>query len=189
MPGLAVVTISDRCSAGQQVDSTGPAVARLLAAQWPGETIGRGLVPDNADAIATLLHELCHQEYELILTAGGTGLGPRDVTPEATRRVIDREVSGLAEAMRAGTAPAYQFAWLSRAIAGLCGKTLIVNLPGSEKGAVECSRSFCPCCPMLGRLLPEAVAIPPHLSHGHVELCVVPWHERRIVLPRRGLYS
>jgi len=147
MPGLAVVTISDRCSAGQQVDSTGPAVARLLAAQWPGETIGRGLVPDNADAIATLLHELCHQEYELILTAGGTGLGPRDVTPEATRRVIDREVSGLAEAMRAGTAPAYQFAWLSRAIAGLCGKTLIVNLPGSEKGAVECLSIILPLLP------------------------------------------
>ena len=73
MSGLAVVTISDRCSAGQQVDATGPAVARLLAEQWPGETIGRGLVPDNEEAIATLLRELCHQEYSVILTAGGTG--------------------------------------------------------------------------------------------------------------------
>ena len=147
MPGFGVVTISDRCAAGQQVDTTGPAVARLLAEQWPEETIGRGLVPDNEDAIATLLHELCHQEYQLILTAGGTGLGPRDVTPEATRRVIDREVPGLAEAMRATCAPAYGFAWLSRAVAGLCGKTLIVNLPGSEQGAVESLSAILPLLP------------------------------------------
>jgi molybdopterin adenylyltransferase len=152
MPGLAVVTISDRCAAGQQVDTTGPAVARLLAEQWPEETIGRGLVPDSGEAIATLLHELCHQEYELVLTTGGTGLGPRDVTPEATRRVIDREAPGLAEAMRAGCAPAYQFAWLGRGVAGLCGKTLIVNLPGSERGAVESLRAILP-------LLPHALEV------------------------------
>ena len=152
MPGLAVVTISDRCSAGIQVDATGPAVARLLASQWPEETIGRGLVPDNIDAIATLLHELCHQRYRLILTAGGTGLGPRDVTPEATRRVLDREAPGLAEAMRSSCAPAYRFAWLSRAVAGLCGSTLIVNLPGSERGAVESLAAILP-------LLPHALEI------------------------------
>jgi molybdopterin adenylyltransferase len=152
MPGLAVVTISDRCAAGQQVDITGPAVARLLAGQWPGETIGRGLVPDNEEAIATLLHELCHQEYALILTAGGTGLGPRDVTPEATLRVIQRKVPGLTEAMRAGCAPSYRFAWLSRAEAGLCGNTLIVNLPGSERGAVESLSAILP-------LLPHALEV------------------------------
>jgi molybdenum cofactor synthesis domain-containing protein len=127
-------------------------VARLLAEQWQGETIGRGLVPDNADAIATLLHELCHQEYALIVTAGGTGLGPRDVTPEATRRVIEREVPGLAEAMRAGCAAAFPHAWLSRAVAGLKGKTLIVNLPGSEKGALENLRAILP-------LLPHALEV------------------------------
>ena len=141
MAGFAVVTISDRCAAGLQADTAGPAVVRVLELEWPGgglgQTVGRGLVADNEEAIAKLLHELCHQEYELILTVGGTGLGPRDVTPEATRRVIDREVPGLAEAMRAGTAGAYRTAWLSRAVAGLCGRTLIVNLPGSERGAVE----------------------------------------------------
>ena len=152
MPGFAVVTISDRCSVGQQVDTTGPAVAQLLAHGWPGETIGRGLVPDNEDAIATLLHELCHQEYELILTAGGTGLGPRDVTPEATRRVIEREVPGLAEAMRTLCAPSYRFAWLGRGIAGLRGSTLIVNLPGSEQGAVESLTVILP-------LLPHALEV------------------------------
>jgi molybdenum cofactor synthesis domain-containing protein len=152
MPGFAVVTISDRCSAGQQVDTTGPAVAKLLAQEWPEETIGRGLVPDNEDAIATLLHELCHQEYELILTAGGTGLGPRDVTPEATRRVIEREVPGLAEAMRSLCAPAYSFAWLSRGMAGLRGASLIVNLPGSKRGAVESLTAILP-------LLPHALEV------------------------------
>jgi len=156
MPGLAVVTISDRCSAGLQVDTAGPAVERLLRERWPGmqasQTIGRGLVPDNEEAIATLLHELCHQEYDLVLTAGGTGLSPRDVTPEATRRVIDREVPGLAEAMRAEGARTFQFAWLSRAVAGLCGRTLIVNLPGSEKGAVESLAAILP-------LLPHALEV------------------------------
>jgi molybdopterin adenylyltransferase len=157
MPGLAVVTISDRCSAGLQVDTAGPAVERLLREQWPGglqasQTIGRGLVPDNEEAIATLLRELCRQEYDLVLTAGGTGLSPRDVTPEATRRVIEREVPGLAEAMRAEGARAFQFAWLSRAVAGLRGWSLFVNLPGSEKGAVESLTAILP-------LLPHALEV------------------------------
>jgi molybdenum cofactor synthesis domain-containing protein len=152
MPGIGVVTISDRCAAGQQEDTTGPALEWMLRGQWPEETIGRGLVPDNEEAIVTLLHELCHQEYELILTAGGTGLGPRDVTPEATRRVIHREVPGLVEAMRSQTALNNHFAWLSRAVAGLCGKTLIVNLPGSERGAVESLRVILP-------LLPHALEV------------------------------
>jgi len=156
MPGFAVVTISDRCAAGLQVDTAGPAVERLLRKHWPGfkagQTIGRGLVPDNEEAIATLLHELCHQEYELVLTTGGTGLSPRDVTPEATRRVIDREVPGLAQAMRAEGAKSFQYAWLSRSVAGICGKTLIVNLPGSEKGAVESLMVILP-------LLPHALEV------------------------------
>ncbi len=162
MAGFAVITISDRCAAGQQVDTAGPAVAALLAEQWPDETIGRGLVPDNEEAIVTLLSELCHQEYQLIVTAGGTGLGPRDVTPEATRRVIEREVPGLAEAMRSSGAAANQFAWLSRALAGLRGTTLIVNLPGSERGAVESLTAILPLIPHAleviagGRVHPKA---------------------------------
>jgi molybdopterin adenylyltransferase len=152
MAGYAVVTISDRCATGEQVDTAGPAVARLLAEQWPGETVGRGLVPDNEEAIVTLLTELCHQQYRLILTAGGTGLGSRDVTPEATRRVVEREAPGLAEAMRVGCAASNRYAWLSRGVAGLRGSTLIVNLPGSERGAVESLNAILP-------LLPHALEI------------------------------
>ena len=152
MPGIAVVTISDRCAAGLREDTSGPAAAALLQREWPDESIGRGLVPDDEDAIATLLCELCHQEYELIVTVGGTGLGPRDVTPEATRKIIEREVPGLAEAMRFLCAPNYRYAWLSRAIAGIKGRTLIVNLPGSESGATESLSAILP-------LLPHALEV------------------------------
>lgn len=166
MAGIAVVTISDRCAAGQQEDTTGPALARLLEQQWPGETIGRGLVPDSEDAITKLLQELCHQEYELIVTAGGTGLGPRDVTPEATRQVIEREVPGLMEAVRSICAVSYPHAWLSRGVAGLRGKTLIVNLPGSERGATDSLRAILPLLPHALEVVSGGVKHPSH--HGEV---------------------
>ena len=147
MSGLAVVTVSDRCAAGQQVDTAGPAVAQLLERTWPGVSIGRGLVPDSEEAIGTLLHELCHQQYALIVTVGGTGLGPRDVTPDVTRRMLDREAPGLAETMRATSAVHYPHAWLGRGVAGLRGRTLIINLPGSERGAVENLKVILPLLP------------------------------------------
>ncbi len=152
MARFAVVTVSDRSFAGTQTDTAGEAVTRIVESHWPGETVHRGLVPDQMEAITTLLHELCRQQFQLILTVGGTGLGPRDITPEATRQLIDREVPGLSEAMRALTAPAYRFAWLSRAVAGLRGSTLIINLPGSQRGAVECLTAILP-------LLPHALEI------------------------------
>jgi len=134
---LAVLTISDRCSAGQLTDTAGPAVVALLRGAWPQAEMERALLPDDEDAIAAALEELERKGAALVLTVGGTGLGPRDRTPEATRRVIDREAPGLAEAMRARGAERRAFAWLSRGVAGLRGTTLIVNLPGSERGAEE----------------------------------------------------
>ena len=134
---LAVLTISDRCSQGLLRDTAGPAVVALLRQQWPGAEIQTGLLPDDEDAITAELEQLSGQGASLVLTAGGTGLGPRDRTPEATRRVIDREAPGLAEAMRAHGAALNPYAWLSRAVAGLKGTTLIVNLPGSQRGAEE----------------------------------------------------
>ncbi|MGD0789110.1 MAG: MogA/MoaB family molybdenum cofactor biosynthesis protein [Terracidiphilus sp.] len=134
---LAVLTISDRCSQGVLTDTAGPAVVALLGRHWERAEIRTGLVPDDEDAIAAALEQLSGEGAALVLTVGGTGLGPRDRTPEATRRVIDREAPGLAEAMRVHGAGRNPLAWLSRGVAGLKGSTLIVNLPGSRRGAEE----------------------------------------------------
>ncbi|MGA3131617.1 MAG: MogA/MoaB family molybdenum cofactor biosynthesis protein [Terracidiphilus sp.] len=134
---LAVLTISDRCSAGQMTDTAGPAIVELLGSEWPRAEIHTALLPDDEDAITAALEELGRRGAALVLTVGGTGLGPRDRTPEATRRVIEREAPGLAEAMRHKGAERNAFAWLSRGVAGLRGATLIVNLPGSKRGAGE----------------------------------------------------
>ena len=134
---LAVLTISDRCSQGLLEDTAGPAVVALLREQWSGPEIWTGLLSDDDDAIAAMLESLSGDGAALVLTVGGTGLGPRDRTPEATRRVIDREAPGLAEAMRFRGAERNPYAWLSRGVAGLRGTTLIVNLPGSRRGAEE----------------------------------------------------
>ena len=95
---LAVLTISDRCSQGQMEDTAGPATVALLRQQWPDAEIRTLILPDNEDVIVSMLEKLTRDTPALILTVGGTGLGPRDVTPEATRRVLDREAPGLAEA-------------------------------------------------------------------------------------------
>jgi molybdenum cofactor synthesis domain-containing protein len=134
---LAVLTISDRCSQGLMTDTAGPAVVALLHGQWPDAEIETTILPDDEDRIAASLERFAEQGAALVLTAGGSGLGPRDRTPEATRRAIDREAPGLAEAMRASGAEKNPYAWLSRGVAGLRGSTLIVNLPGSRRGAEE----------------------------------------------------
>ncbi len=141
---LAVLTISDRCAAGQMTDTAGPAVAEMLRRAWPDSELAAALLPDDEDTIAAKLEDFAGRGAALVLTAGGTGLGPRDRTPEATSRVIDREAPGLAEAMRARGAERNQYAWLSRGVAGLCGSTLIVNLPGSKRGAEESIENILP---------------------------------------------
>ena len=134
---LAVLTVSDRCSRGMATDTAGPAVVALLSQHWPAAEVRTSLVADDEEAIAAHIEKWISEGAALVLTVGGTGMGPRDRTPEATRRVIDREAPGLAEAMRFHGAQANPFAWLSRGVAGLKGSTLIVNLPGSKRGAVE----------------------------------------------------
>jgi molybdopterin adenylyltransferase len=141
---LSVITISDRCSQGLMTDTAGPAVAALLLQQWPDADLRIALLPDDEDAIAALMNQLVNEGSVLVLTVGGTGLGPRDRTPEATRRVIDREAPGLAEAMRFIGAAQNMYSWLSRGVAGLKGSTLIVNLPGSKRGAAESLTSILP---------------------------------------------
>jgi len=119
-------------------------VAALLWHEWPEAEILRSLTPDDEDLIAAHLMGFCDQNAALVLTVGGSGLGPRDHTPEVTRRVIDREAPGLAEAMRAMGAAHNPYAWLSRGVAGLRGRTLIVNLPGSQRGAEESLTAILP---------------------------------------------
>ena len=134
---LAVLTVSDRCSQGSATDTAGPAVTALLRRHWPDAQIQTALVPDEEPQIVEHLIRWSQGGAALIVTAGGTGLGPRDVTPEATRKILDREAPGLAEAMRAKGAEKNPYAWLSRGVAGLKAKTLIVNLPGSKRGAEQ----------------------------------------------------
>lgn len=132
----AVLTISDRCSRGERIDESGPLLERTLAG-WGRETETRDILPDDEEAIAHRLAELADGGIELILTTGGTGLGPRDRTPEATMRVADRLVPGLPEWIRRQTGDNPR-AYLSRGVAAIRGRCLVLNLPGSPRGAVEC---------------------------------------------------
>lgn len=131
-----IVTVSDRASAGVYEDRTGPAVAELLVARGY-EVMGPRVVPDERPEIEAALTAAAEGDVALVLTCGGTGFSPRDVTPEATAAVCERMVPGLPEAMRAASAAVTDRAWLSRATAGIVGRTLVVNLPGSPRAATE----------------------------------------------------
>ncbi len=129
-----VLTVSDRGAAGDRADTTGDALAARLADL--GFDVERATVPDERDRIEAALAAAAGR-HPLVVTTGGTGLSPRDVTPQATLAVIDYEVPGLAEAMRADGRAATPMAMLSRAVVGVRGRTLVVNLPGSPRGAME----------------------------------------------------
>jgi molybdopterin adenylyltransferase len=145
MPTAAILTISDTRSAGSRADTTTTMMAEILG-DAGFAIVERRLVPDEFDDIAAAIVELAARA-ELVVTSGGTGLAPRDVTPEATRSVIDREAPGIAEAMRAETAKIQPLAWLSRAIAGQRATTLVVNLPGNPKAVRECLDVLLPMLP------------------------------------------
>lgn len=134
---LGILTVSDRSWRGERPDRSGPALEEIIAGlKW--ELTRQGVVPDDKDTIAAVLADWSDSgEVEVILTTGGTGFAPRDVTPEATRAVIGREAPGIAEAMRSFSLSVTPHAMLSRATAGIRGRTLIVNLPGSPRAAVE----------------------------------------------------
>jgi molybdenum cofactor synthesis domain-containing protein len=133
---IGVLTISDRAASGEIEDRGGPALADSVAAHgW--ETAARATVPDELETIADTLTAWSDLGLDAILTTGGTGLGPRDVTPEATIRVADTLVPGIAEAIRASSLVETPMAMISRGLAGVRGKTLIVNLPGSPAGATQ----------------------------------------------------
>jgi molybdopterin adenylyltransferase len=134
---VAVLTISDRCSKGQREDKSGKIIQDIVK-NLPGEVIKYEIIPDEPDMIKERLVFYCNTlKADLVLTNGGTGFTARDFTPEATREVIEREVPGIPEAMRTLCLQSTRRAMLSRAIAGIRGKTLIINLPGSTRGAKE----------------------------------------------------
>lgn len=145
---VVVLTISDRCSRGQATDTAGPAVGRRIEEAVAAHVFAAEILPDDVEKIAERLqHYSSGRSIDLVLTVGGTGFSPRDVTPEATRTVVERLTPGLDEAMRAASLVKTPHAALSRACSGICASTLIVNLPGSERAAVENLGAILTCLP------------------------------------------
>lgn len=143
---IAVITVSDKGSRGERVDKSGPVIREMV--RTLGEVVVYKVLPDDLDILKEALINMTDQEkVDLILTTGGTGLSPRDNTPEATSAVIEREVPGLAEAMRMESMKKTNRAMLSRAVAGVRHATLIINLPGSIKAVRECLEVVLPVLP------------------------------------------
>ncbi len=132
-----VITVSDKGSRGERIDTSGPALVRMLLETYDvKETI---IVPDEIDRIADVIRrQIDEHGMDLVVTTGGTGVSKRDVTPEATRLVVDRELPGFTEIMRSESYKITPHGIISRAICGIRGESIIVNLPGSEKAATEC---------------------------------------------------
>lgn len=150
---VGILTLSDRSARGERADESGPALARLVQARgW--SIIKQAILPDDESKIRSALMEWSDSgNFDVILTTGGSGFAPRDATPEATKAVIEREAPGLVEAMRAASLTATPHAMLSRSVAGIRKRTLIVNLPGSPKGAVENLQVILPALPHAVQLL------------------------------------
>jgi molybdopterin adenylyltransferase len=154
----AVITVSDRCARGESEDVSGAALAELLK-DAGAELVAREILSDDLEPLAAALRSYAERDdINLVMTTGGTGLSPRDNTPEATRAVIEREVPGLAEAMRAETLKKTPTAMLSRGLCGTRSGALVVNLPGSPKGVRECFAVIRP-------VLAHAVALVAGRSH------------------------
>jgi molybdopterin adenylyltransferase len=160
---VAILTVSDRSSRGERPDTAGPALNQLITQQgWM--CIDTKIVPDELQLIADQLVHWCDSNsVDIILTTGGTGFAPRDITPEATLAIIDKTVPGLAEKMRTESLKSTPFAMLSRSVCGIRKRTLIINLPGSPKGAVENLSYVLPVLPHAVELLQES----PDAEAGH----------------------
>jgi molybdenum cofactor synthesis domain-containing protein len=143
----AILTMSDKGAVGERSDANGPALEKWLA-EHEVTTLKYKMIPDDIATISATLKEWCDSgRFDLILTTGGTGVSPRDVTPDATEQVLDRIIPGFGEVMRMRSLEKTPHAIISRAVAGIRGKTLIINLPGSPKGAIENLEAVWPAIP------------------------------------------
>ena len=166
-PRVGILTISDRSARGERADASGPVIRAVVVDRLNWLVAIEHIVPDERALIRETLSAWCDDlQLNLILTTGGTGFAPRDVTPEATRDVIEREAPGLAEAMRADSLQKTPHAMLSRAVCGLRGRTLIVNLPGSPKAVRENLDTLLPALPHAIDLLRDA----PDTEAGHARI-------------------
>ena len=156
MNRVALIVLSDRAATGQRPDGCIPVMLEKLGSRF--EIVAQAVLPDDAGALQALLIDLCDRNAaDLILTSGGTGLSPRDRTPQATAAILDYEVPGISEAIRAASIPLVKTAMLSRALAGVRNRTLIVNLPGSPKAVGESLDTITPVLPHALELLAERV--------------------------------
>jgi molybdopterin adenylyltransferase len=161
---IGILTISDRASRGERSDESGPALIKVVN-QHGWQVVRTGIIPDEIEPIKKSLIEWADSgEMDIILTTGGTGFSPRDVTPEATQAVIQRPAPGLAEAMRSASLKITPHAMLSRATAGIRSRALIVNLPGSPRGATENLAVLVPVIPLAVEILRDE----PSAEHGHL---------------------
>ena len=142
---IGILTLSDKGSIGEREDTSSEVIRTLVADI--GVVAEYQILPDNQETISEFLRQWCRLGLDLILTTGGTGFAPRDVTPEATLAVIEKETPGIAEAMRLYGLQKTPHAMLSRGVAGICGQTLIINLPGSERAARESLEAVLPALP------------------------------------------
>ncbi|KAA3657101.1 MAG: MogA/MoaB family molybdenum cofactor biosynthesis protein [Chloroflexi bacterium] len=134
---IGLLTISDRGALGEYEDRSGPLMAKIIADRTHWQETHQSIVPDDFETIVNTLIKWCDEGVNLLLTSGGTGFSPRDITPEATRRVIEREAPGMAEAIRAESLKITKHAMLSRAVTGIREQTLIINMPGNPKAVKE----------------------------------------------------
>lgn len=158
---VGILTASDRCSRQEQKDESGLLLKSLIEERLGAEVVAYRVVPDNKEAIRKVITHMTDLFFcDLVLTTGGTGLSPRDVTPEATKELIEKEIPGISEAIRQQSMKKTKFAMLSRAVAGIRGKTLIINLSGSPNAVQEAFE-------VLEDVLVHAIA----LVHGEVSDC------------------